>query len=45
VLAGGRTSVDDHSAASVPWVTEDDGAGILEKLEAAGVLDHGDSPA
>ena len=38
VLAGGRTHVDDHSAAGVPWVTESDGAGILEKLEAAGVL-------
>jgi phosphatidate phosphatase APP1 len=43
VLAGGRTSVDDHSAASVPWVTEDDGAGILERLEEAGVLESGDS--
>lgn len=39
VLAGGRTHVDDHSAAAVPWVTEDDGAGLLEQLEAAGVVD------
>ncbi|HET8927727.1 MAG TPA: phosphatase domain-containing protein [Microbacterium sp.] len=38
VLAGGRTHVDDHSAATVPWVTESDGAGILEELETAGVL-------
>lgn len=41
VLAGGRTHVDDHTAADVPWVTENDGAGLLEKLEAAGVLDDG----
>ncbi|WP_396658838.1 App1 family protein [Microbacterium sp.] len=38
VLAGGRTHVDDHSAATVPWVTGPDGAGILEELETAGVL-------
>lgn len=38
VLAGGRTVVDDHSAANVPWVTESDGAGLLERLEAVGVL-------
>jgi phosphatidate phosphatase APP1 len=38
VLAGGRTVVDDHSAANVPWVTEPDGAGLLERLEAVGVL-------
>ena len=28
VLAGGRTAVNDHSAAAVPWVTESDGAGL-----------------
>jgi phosphatidate phosphatase APP1 len=39
VLAGGRTAVDDHSAASVPWVTADDGAGLAERLEAVGLLD------
>jgi phosphatidate phosphatase APP1 len=38
VLAGGRTVVDDHSAANVPWVTESDGAGLLERLESTGVL-------
>ncbi|MFT4220255.1 MAG: DUF2183 domain-containing protein [Microbacterium sp.] len=38
VLAGGRTHVDDHSAAAVPWVTGDDGAALLEELEAAGVV-------
>jgi phosphatidate phosphatase APP1 len=32
VLAGGRTAVDDHSAARVPWVTGDDGAELLERL-------------
>lgn len=39
VLAGGRTAVNDHSAASVPWVTGDDGAGLAERLEAVGLLD------
>ncbi|MFJ6652448.1 App1 family protein [Microbacterium sp. NPDC091313] len=39
VLAGGRTVVDDHSAAEVPWVTESDGAGLLERLEAVGITD------
>jgi phosphatidate phosphatase APP1 len=39
VLAGGRTVVDDHSAAGVPWVSESDGAGLLERLEAVGVVD------
>jgi phosphatidate phosphatase APP1 len=38
VLAGGRTVVDDHSAANVPWVTESDGAGLLERLEGVGIL-------
>ncbi|WP_243074926.1 App1 family protein [Microbacterium sp. SS28] len=39
VLAGGRTVVDDHSAADVPWVTESDGAGLLERLEKVGVVE------
>jgi phosphatidate phosphatase APP1 len=38
VLAGGRTVVDDHSAANVPWVTESDGAGLLERLEGVGII-------
>ncbi len=38
VLAGGRTVVDDHSEVAVPWVTESDGAGLLERLEGVGVL-------
>lgn len=39
VLAGGRTAVNDHSAAAVPWVTGDDGAGLAERLEAVGLLE------
>jgi phosphatidate phosphatase APP1 len=39
VLAGGRTAVDDHSAATVPWVTGPDGAELLERLAAVGVVD------
>lgn len=38
VLAGGRTAVNDHTAASVPWVTGSDGAELLERLEGVGVL-------
>ncbi|MEZ3161100.1 phosphatase domain-containing protein [Microbacterium sp. BWT-B31] len=38
VLAGGRTVVDDHSAADVPWVTGADGAELLERLEEVGIL-------
>lgn len=38
VLAGGRTAVDDHTAAGVPWVTGDDGAGLAERLEDVGLL-------
>ncbi len=38
VLAGGRTHVDDHTAARVPWVTGSDGAELLERLELAGVV-------
>ena len=40
VLAGGRTAVNDHSAAAVPWVTESDGAGLVERLEEVGVLER-----
>jgi len=39
VLAGGRTAVNDHSAAAVPWVSESDGAGLVERLEEVGVLE------
>jgi phosphatidate phosphatase APP1 len=39
VLAGGRTAVNDHSAAAVPWVSDSDGAGLVERLEEVGVLD------
>ena len=39
VLAGGRTAVDDHSAAAVPWVTGSDGAGLVERLEGVGLLE------
>ncbi|MFV4913537.1 DUF2183 domain-containing protein [Microbacterium lacticum] len=39
VLAGGRTAVNDHSAASVPWVSESDGAELLDRLTEAGVID------
>jgi phosphatidate phosphatase APP1 len=38
VLAGGRTRVDGHSAAGVPWVTGDDGAALVSRLEDVGVL-------
>ncbi|KAA9111591.1 App1 family protein [Microbacterium rhizomatis] len=45
VLAGGRTVVDDHSAAGVPWVTDSDGAGLLERLEEVGVIRSDSGPA
>ena len=38
VLAGGRTAVDDHTAAGVPWVTGDDGSELLERLVDVGVI-------
>ncbi len=41
VLAGGRTTVDDHSAAGVPWVTGDDGAELMERLTAVGLMRPG----
>lgn len=37
VLAGGRTSVNDHSAAGVPWVTGPNGAALIDRLREAGV--------
>ncbi|WP_417562627.1 App1 family protein [Microbacterium sp.] len=37
MLAGGRTTVDGHTASTVPWVTGDDGAALLERLEEVGV--------
>ena len=37
LLAGGRTAVNDQSAAEVPWVTASDGAGLLDRLQDAGV--------
>jgi hypothetical protein len=39
VLAGGRTAVNDHSAAAVPWVSGPDGAGLVERLEEVGVFE------
>lgn len=39
VLAGGRTAVDDHSAAQVPWVTGPNGADLVDRLTEVGVLD------
>ena len=38
VLAGGRTAVNDHSAADVPWVSESDGAGLLDRLSEHGIV-------
>lgn len=38
VLAGGRTAVNDHSAAGVPWVSDSDGAGLLDQLTEVGVI-------
>ncbi|WP_396668269.1 App1 family protein [Microbacterium sp. R86528] len=38
VLAGGRTAVNDHAAFEVPWLTESDGAGLLEQLESLGII-------
>ena len=41
VLAGGRTVVDDRAPEGVPWVTESDGAGLLERLAEVGVMPAG----
>lgn len=38
VLAGGRTVVNDHSAASVPWVTGSDGASLVDRLTDVGII-------
>jgi hypothetical protein len=32
--------VNDHAAAAVPWVSDSDGAGILERLEDVGVIER-----
>ncbi|MGZ0067369.1 App1 family protein [Microbacterium sp. Yaish 1] len=40
VLAGGRTAVNDHSAAQVPWVTGSDGAALLDRLADVGVIER-----
>ncbi len=45
VLAGGRTVVDDHSAAEVPWVTGDDGAELMDRLAAIGLMRDVGDPA
>jgi phosphatidate phosphatase APP1 len=37
MLAGGRTTVDPHAAPAVPWVSGDDGAALLQRLEEVGV--------
>ncbi|MBA8815995.1 phosphatidate phosphatase APP1 [Microbacterium halimionae] len=39
VLAGGRTVVNNHAAAEVPWVTDGDGAGLLDKLQDLGLVE------
>ncbi|MDA4895270.1 DUF2183 domain-containing protein [Streptomyces sp. MS2A] len=38
VLAGGRAAGDDHSEDAVPWVSDEDGAGILERLITEGIV-------
>lgn len=38
VLAGGRTAVNDHAAAQVPWVTGSDGAALLDRLADVGII-------
>lgn len=38
VLAGGRTVVNDHSAARVPWVTGSDGASLVDRLTDVGII-------
>lgn len=38
VLAGGRVVVSDHVDQEVPWVTGEDGAAILDRLEEIGVV-------
>lgn len=39
VLAGGRTVVSEHRGSTIPWVTASDGAGLLDKLRAAQVIE------
>lgn len=43
LFAGGRTAVNDHSAAEIPWVTGRDGSEILDRLAEVDVVD-GDGP-
>lgn len=38
VLAGGRAT-GPHTAGETPWVTAEDGAGLRERLSAAGIID------
>lgn len=38
VLAGGRVAGDDHSADDVAWVSDENGAGILDQLVEAGIV-------
>ena len=40
VLAGGRTAVNDHSAAQIPWVSGSDGAELLDRLADVGVIER-----
>lgn len=44
VLAGGRTAVNEHDAADIPWVTGEDGAGLRDRLEDVGVLHERPTP-
>lgn len=38
VLAGGRTTTDDHSGEIAPWVAASDGAGLRERLHGVDLL-------
>ena len=38
VLAGGRSGTQDHRPNAVPWLYADDGAGLIEQLQALGLL-------
>ncbi|WP_460795139.1 App1 family protein [Microbacterium sp. GXF0217] len=38
MLAGGRSSGDDHSDEGAPWVSASDGAGLRERLGEVGIL-------
>ncbi|MEP6843093.1 MAG: phosphatase domain-containing protein [Pseudolysinimonas sp.] len=43
VLAGGRSGAVEHRPDGVPWLYADDGAGLIEQLEALGLLDIADT--